>query len=256
MMNNNDEIKLDTKVYGFLGEYAQQNRFSVMMNAMFKRIHSNAMIIPMNIRADDFYYTVTGLRQAKLNGAVIAQEYRHDVVELCDFKSNDVSMCGFCDILRVVDGKLYGDILIGRAINMLLKEKGATSLALYGSGALAKSILLHVKHSGIKKVTLFNDRIESCMELIETLGEALLGIDVDIERASNDLAADFSASNIAINTANQMSLFSAVHSSPVMVDFAMQRSPFSDSAADEYLGYDAILPYLNQSAYNIFEGNL
>ncbi len=58
MMNCNDAIKPQTKVYGFLSEYAQQNRFSVMMNRMFQNIGADAMMIPMNIRADDFFFTI------------------------------------------------------------------------------------------------------------------------------------------------------------------------------------------------------
>ncbi len=254
MMNNNDEIKLNTKAYGFLSEYAQQNRFSVVMNSMFRSVGTDAMMIPMNIRADDFYFTVSGLRNAKLNGVVIGKEYRHDVLELCDFKSSDVQACGFCDIVNVKEGKLYGDIFIGRALNRLFKDRAVKSLALYGSGALAKSILLHVKDSGIKKVTLFNDRIESCRDLIDALGDAIEGVEVDIERANNELRADFSPYDIALNVANQEELFSQVKSSKTVVDLSQSDSPFSMMPAQEYLGYDDILTYMNKSAHTIFEG--
>jgi len=254
MMNNNDEIKPTTKVYGFLSEYAQQNRLSVVMNSMFKSIGTDAMMIPMNIRADDFYYTVSGLRNAKLNGVIIGKEYRHDLLDLCDVISSDVQACGFCDILNVKEGKLYGDVFIGRALNRLFNDRAVKSLALYGSGALAQSILLHVKKGPINKVTLFNDRIESCKELIETLGDAIEGIEVEIERANSALCADFSRCDMALNAAKDEALFSPIISSSVMVDLAQNDSAFSTHASSEYLGYDAILPYMSQSAYTIFEG--
>jgi shikimate 5-dehydrogenase len=253
MMNNGDEIKPQSSVYGFLAEQAQQNRFSVVMNTMFKSRGIDAMIIPMNIRPDDFFYTVSGLRNAKLQGVVIAPEFRHDVVELCDVKSRDVEACGFCDILTVRESQLYGDIFIGRAIVQLLKERDVSTLALYGSGALAKSILLHVNKSRVKKVILFNDRVESCMELIESVKKECEGIDIDIERASTQQRADFSGCDMAINVANQLVLFSEVTAAAVMVDFAKQGSPFSECKS-EYLGYDDILPYLNTAANTIFEG--
>ncbi|MEA2111036.1 MAG: hypothetical protein U9P71_03200 [Campylobacterota bacterium] len=254
MMNNNDEIKIDSQVYGFLAEYAQQDRFSVSMNSMFKTLGSNSMIIPMNIREDDFYYTVSGLRSAKLQGVVIAPEYRHNVLELCDFKSSDVNECGFCDILVVKEAKLYGDIFIGRAVCTFINEKKVASLALYGSGALAKAILLHVKNSSVKKVTLFNDRVESCMELLNTLEGKLEGVEIDIERACSDSKADFSTFDMAINVANAEKLFSEIQSAKIMVDFAKSNSPFSECSSCTYAGYDDILPYLNTEAYNIFEG--
>ncbi len=253
MMNNNDEIKPQSKVYGFLAEQAQQNRFSVVMNTMFKSSGIDAMIIPMNIRPDDFFYTVSGLRSAKLQGVVIAPEFRHDVLELCDVKSSDVTVCGFCDILSVKESQLYGDIFIGRAIIELLKDKSVKTLALYGSGALAKAILLHVNESSVEKVTLFNDRVESCMELVEAVDGMYGDIEIDIERSNSEMSADFSAFDMAINVATQLELFSKVSAAKVMVDFAKQGSPFSLSGG-EYLGYDDILPYLNAAANNIFEG--
>jgi len=253
MMNNNDEIKPQSKVYGFLAEQAQQNRFSVVMNSMFKSSGIDAMIIPMNIRPDDFFYTVSGLRSAKLQGVVIAPEFRHDALELCDVKSSDVTVCGFCDILSVKESKLYGDIFIGRAIIELLKDKNVKTLALYGSGALAKAILLHVNESSVEKVTLFNDRVESCMELVEAVAGMCGNIEIDIERSNSEMPADFSAFDMAINVATQLELFSKVNVAKVMVDFAKQGSPFSLSGG-EYSGYDDILPYLNAAANNIFEG--
>jgi len=228
--------------------------FSTMMNSRFKSIGTDAMMIPMNIRADDFYFTVSGLRKAKLDGVIIGKEYRHDVLDLCDFQSSDVQACGFCDILNVKEGKLYGDIFIGKALCTLLKEKSVNSLALYGSGALAKSILLHVKQSGTKKVTLFNDRIESCMELIDAVGDAIRGIEVDIERTNTTLPADFSPFDLALNVANQEELFSPVKSSKIMVDLSKSGSPFSMMPACEYLGYDDILTHMNERACKIFEG--
>ncbi len=254
MMNNNDAIKPATKVYGFLSEYAQQNRFSSVMNSMFRDIGADAMIIPMNIRADDFYFTVSGLRNAKLNGVIIGKEYRHDVLELCDSKSSDVQACGFCDIVKVKEGKLYGDIFIGRALNRLFQDKAVTSLALYGSGALAHATLLHVKESSIKTVTLFNDRVESCKELVDKLGDVLAGIDVEIERADSELSADFSPYDMALNVADQEKLFSPVTSTQTVADLSQSGSPFSALSASEYLGYDALLPYMTQSAHTIFKG--
>ncbi len=254
MMNNDDAIKPNTKVYGFLGEYAQQDRFSVMMNSRFKRIDTDAMMIPMNIRADDLYFTISGLRHAKLNGVVISREYRHNVADWCDAVSNDVQVCGFCDIVTVREGTLYGEIFIGRALNRLFSDKAAQSLALYGSGALAKAVLLHVNKSSLTTITLFNDRIESCKELIDTLGDALEGIDIDIERVNNERSADFSPYDIALNAADQKRLFSPVTGANTVVDLSQAGSPFSMLPASEYLGYDDILIYMNASAHTIFEG--
>ncbi len=251
MMNMNDEIQINTKVYGFLGEYAQQNRFSVTMNTFFKSQATNAMMIPMNIRADDFYYTVSGLRHAKLNGVVIDKEYRHQAVDLCDHCSDDVLACGFCDVIRVHNGLLYGDVAIGRALAMLLEHYEIGTLALYGSGALAKALLLHVQQSALKKITLYHDRVESCMHLARAFNGALEGLEVDIVRANHEMIADFSKHDMAINCVDESTLFSPVTPSHMMVDVSDENGAFSAVATGTYFGYDALLPYMNATVYTI-----
>ncbi len=143
---------------------------------------------------------------------------------------------------------------MGRAMGALFQERKIRSLALYGSSSLAQSILYHVKCSGVKEVTLFSDRIESCRECIDGAGAALHGVSYDIERANEALIADFSAFDMAINVADEKRLFSDVAGAAVMVDFAQTGSPFSALKESEYLGYDDLLAFMNASAYTIFEG--
>jgi len=56
-MNEHNGIGRQTSLYGFIAEEAQQNRLSVSMNRLFKAAGDDAMMIPMNIREDDFYFT-------------------------------------------------------------------------------------------------------------------------------------------------------------------------------------------------------
>jgi len=252
-MNDDNRVNAQTLLFGFLSEYAQQNRFSTTLNKKLKEEGVDAMCVPMNIRPDDFYFTVSGLRNAQLTGVAIGNDFRHEVLELLDGKSEEVSACGFCDILSVKDGKLYGEVMVGKAIAAVLNDKGVKSLALYGSGALAKSVVMHLDGSGVEKVVLFNDRIESCMELMQSV--PLQEIEVDIERCNAEIEADFSGCDAALNSANQTALFSPVKSAGLMIDLCDKASPFRDVADKEYMGYNELLDYINETARNIwFEG--
>jgi shikimate 5-dehydrogenase len=248
-MNLANEITASTKLYGFIAEKAQSNRFSVVLNKRFKSGNDDAMIIPMNIREDDLYFTVSGLRSSHLKGVAIAEEYRHAVLELLENKSDEVIACGFCDILHIRDQKLYGGVMVGHAIALALKAAQVEHLAIIGSGALATSVLKHLNESDVKKVTLYNDRVESCLSCFERAG-TLEGIDTDIERLILDQPCDLSHCDAVLNASLlQAPNAIALTPAPLMMDLAISPSLFSASGAKEYQGYDALLPYLTEAAY-------
>lgn len=110
-MNNNDELKTDTKAFAFIAFKATSDRFSTIINKLFKDDESNAMIIPMNIRHDDFFYTMSNMKNSKLDGAVISEEFTKDIIEHLDSKSEAVEKYGVCDIVILKDKKFYGDYL-------------------------------------------------------------------------------------------------------------------------------------------------
>jgi shikimate 5-dehydrogenase len=219
---------------------------------MFKANGDDAMMIPMNIREDDLYFTVANMRSSQLKGAVIGAEYRQDVVEVLDEQSGAVSACGFSDILQVREGKLIGDISVGRAVALALKANGVRSLAMLGSGSLAKAVLLALGGSGVEKVTLYNDRVESCMELMQNVGP-VEGVTLDIDRASEEMTVDFSAFDAALNvsTLNGSGALPKLEAAPLMIDFCTHPSLFKTAEPEAYLGYEELLPYLTQSAYDI-----
>lgn len=189
-MNDANEIDTQSLLFGFLAEYAQQNRFSATLNRRFKEEGDNAMCIPMNIRPDDIYFTINSLKEAKLSGVALGAEYVEGVLEQLGHKSDEVEACGFCDTIIIKDKELYGEVATGRAVAELLKEHGAQRLAILGSGKVARSLALHLKSSGVKEVVFFNDRVESCLALVQTFGSSLEGIKVDIDRAVEGEALD------------------------------------------------------------------
>jgi len=253
-MNEANQITAQTSLYGFIAEKAQADHFSVTLNKQFKTAGDDAMIIPMNIRPDDFYFTVSNLRKAQLKGVALAPEYRHEVLELLDERSDEVAQCGFCDILNVQEGRLIGEIAIGRALNSVLKERGIKSLAILGSGALARSVLWHSGESDIERVTLFNNRVESCLELVQGIAEQAGNISFDIERVIEKRALDLSSFDAVLNASplkgpGEISIVS----SPLMIDLERHQSLFKSAATGEYIGYDNMLSYLTASTYAIWK---
>ena len=110
-MNANDEIKKQTKLFGLIAEHASPNRLFVILNKIIKQEGSDAMMIPMNIREDDFYFTLSNMKKSHVNGAYIAQEYQESAVELLDEADEFVQVYNKCDFV-VRDGeRLLGTYL-------------------------------------------------------------------------------------------------------------------------------------------------
>ncbi len=253
-MNDANEIDTQSLLFGFLAEYAQQNRFSVSINRVFKEYGDNAMCIPMNIRPDDIYFTVAGLREAKLNGVALGSEYVEGVVEQLNHQSDEVKACGFCDTIIVKNKELYGEVASGRAVCAVLKEKGISKVALLGSGKLAKSILMHFQESGVKELVLLNDRVESCMRLMQEHSKELEGISVDIDRAVDNEEIDLSSFDAFINATPVSPKLSKINKETVLIDLKSE-SNLADYAAvygADYINNEQYSKVLAQVNYNIW----
>ncbi|WP_434636607.1 hypothetical protein MLC35_08730 [Sulfurimonas sp. NW7] len=125
-MNADDGIKKETKLFGLIAEHASPNRLFILLNKEIKANNADAMMIPMNIREDDFYYTLSNMKKSHVNGAYIAEEYQESAVELLDEADEFVQVYNKCDfVLR------DGERLIGTYL-----EKNSTLLG----EALAKEI--------------------------------------------------------------------------------------------------------------------
>lgn len=104
-MNADNSITNQTKLFGLIAEEAMKNRLFAVLNKMIK---PEAMMIPMNIREDDFYFTIANMKKSHVNGAYIAKEYQTAVLDLLDSKDEMVEAYGKCDFV-VRDGeKLRG----------------------------------------------------------------------------------------------------------------------------------------------------
>jgi shikimate 5-dehydrogenase len=116
MMNNDNTITAATKLYGYIAENAHSSRFSVTLNKLYKENGIDAMMIPMNIRVDDVAFTISQMRSSKLSGAIIGSEYQEEALSLVDEASDSAQDGGYCDSIRIREGKLIGDLIMTRAL--------------------------------------------------------------------------------------------------------------------------------------------
>ena len=110
-MNADDTIRQQTKLFGLIAEHASPNRLFVMLNRRIKEAGFDAMMIPMNIRPDDFYFTISNMKKSHVNGAYIAPEYQEDVLELVDEVDEFVQVYNRCDFVVREGERLIGTYL-------------------------------------------------------------------------------------------------------------------------------------------------
>ncbi len=252
-MNEANQITNNTRLYGFIAEEAQQNRFSVVLNKRFKTDAIDgheAMMIPMNIRPDDFYFTVANMKNSKLNGAVLGSEYQKDVLELLDGSSREVELCGACDTLIVSEGKLHGSLLCGKAVERYLKEQGAAKVALIGTGAVAKAYAL----ASSAELSYFDANIEALMQMSQALG---LG-DIDINRCAEGMAVELSGFDAVVvsEDVSDLSMLTGLPKVSVDLKSAKNVSALRQRCAElgsDYSGYEALLDDYCATAYNFFK---
>lgn len=115
-MNQDNAITVETKLYGFIAEEAHSSHFSVTVNRLFKENGVNAMVIPMNIRPDDIVFTISQMRNSKLSGALISNEYQEIVFSLLDSALPMAKEQEYCDCILIENGNLIGDLIMPSAL--------------------------------------------------------------------------------------------------------------------------------------------
>lgn len=246
-MNEANQITNATRLYGFIAEEAQQNRFAVTLNKRFKAAGDDAMMIPMNIRPDDFYFTLSNMKQSHLNGAVIGKEYRAEAMEVVDSVSELSERCGICDTVSVKDGVMHGELLWAGALKAVADKSGAERIAILGATPLAGGLALLLRE---KEVAMFDPWIEELMALQSRLGAAL-----DINRLAEGMATDLSGYDLLFDLSELPQLGMITALPKLNVDLAPPRSASAlrrrctelDAA---YSGYDALLETLTESVYH------
>jgi shikimate 5-dehydrogenase len=250
-MNEANQIGVATNLYGYIAVEAQQNRFSVTLNRLFKAGGDDAMMIPMNIREDDFYFTLSNMKRSQVKGAVLGAEYQEEVLDLLDLPSPLVQQSGFCDIVTVSNERLEGDVIAVKAVMKLLEEQQAKKIAVIGSGPMAKAMALRSEGMAL---SFFHEHIESLLEMAESL--ELPGI--DINRCAEEMAVDLGGYDAVIDASRVQSLSMVTALPKLCIDLKADsavsalRQRCSELEAD-YTGYEMMLPYLTQSAYDFWK---
>jgi len=248
MMNNDNIISKETKLFGYIGEHAGASSFSAKLNKLFKANGDDIMIIPMNIREDDLYFTVTNMKNSHVNGAVIATEYVEAMPEMMDDMSSIARRSGMCDIVYKEEGRLRGDIFSIRALTEQLKDLFTMKVAVIGRGAYAKAFSF--LSCGFE-VSYFDENLEELLTFTKELdisnadiNRIAYGMEVDL--SSYDAILDFSDFD-SLSMITKMPKYALDMKNAKMFSALKQRA---QELGSKYIGYDDMLDALTQRAYD------
>ncbi len=248
MMNDKDELKNSSKAWGYIGEYAGVSRFSAIINKKFKENSVDAMMIPMNIREDDLFFTVSNMKKSKVDGAVISNEYVTNVVDILDSASSMVKRSGMCDIIFKEGETLRGDIFSTRVLTEHLKDLAVCKVAIIGTSHHAKAFSFLA--CGFN-VSYFDENLEELMAFTQEVELS----DADINRIAEGMGLDFSEFDIVLDFSN-MNSFSMIEKLPKYSMDMKNNKEFSAlkkralELNAEYISYDDIIDKLCQRAYS------
>jgi len=248
MMNDKDELKNSSKAWGYIGEYAGVSRFSAIINKKFKENSVDAMMIPMNIREDDLFFTVSNMKKSKVDGAVISNEYVTNVVDILDSASSMVKRSGMCDIIFKEGETLRGDIFSTRVLTEHLKDLAVCKVAIIGTSHHAKAFSFLA--CGFN-VSYFDENLEELMAFTQEVELR----DADINRIAEGMGLDFSEFDIVLDFSN-MNSFSMIEKLPKYSMDMKNNKEFSAlkkralELNAEYISYDDIIDKLCQRAYS------
>ena len=247
-MNEADQISKQTTLFGFIGEHAGVSRFSAIINKKFKNHGDDVMMIPMNIREDDLYFTVSNMKESHVNGAVISREYVTQVIDLLDSANSMVKRSGMCDIIYKEGQTLRGDIFSARVLTEHLKDMAVSKVAILGTNHYAKAFSFLA--CGFN-VSYFNDNLEALMAFTQEVELA----NADINRIASGMEVDFSGFDVVMDfsSMNSFEMITKLPAFSLDMKNSKQASALktrADELGATYVSYDDLLEKLTAKAYN------
>lgn len=248
-MNDDNQISKQTKLFGYIGEHAGVSRFSAICNKMFKKNSDDTMMIPMNIREDDFFFTLSNMKKSQVNGAVISNEYVTKSVEIMDEASGLVKKTSMCDIVYKEGDKLRGDVFSTRVLLEKLKDLGATKIALIGTSHHAKAFSLMACGFSL---SYFYDNLEELMQFCDAMELS----NPDINRIASGMETDFSTYDAVLDFSDLANLDMVTQLATNNFDMKNSKEysnlkTRANQLGANYIGYDDMIEELSAQAYRL-----
>lgn len=248
MMNAANEITHQTKLYGFIGVDAGVSLVSSKLNKIFKAEQKDAMMIPLNIREDDYHFTVANMKNSHVNGALISKEFSTSSLEVLDSMSEVVEKSSYYDFVLREDKKLYADVVLVRSLVDYLSSSRLKKVALLGVTKQAKAFGLLARD--LLDLSYFSDNLEDLMSFSTSLGCK----QADLNRLADGMSVDLSGFDAVVDMSEFSSLDMISSLAKQNFDLLPKKmlSPLkirSNELGESYFGFEEQLELLSKTIY-------
>jgi len=173
-----------TKLVVILAHPVHHVRTPAAMNAHFAAIGRDAVLVPMQVRAEELSSVVAALRHVEnLCGIVVTVPHKESIALLCDALTDAARIVGAVNVIRRrPDGTLLGGQFDGEGFVAGLRANGhdvrGKRIWMVGAGGAAAGIGYALMHHGAAALTIHNRTHARAKALAARLAAALPGAPV------------------------------------------------------------------------------
>ncbi|MDD5449627.1 MAG: shikimate dehydrogenase [Candidatus Omnitrophica bacterium] len=160
----------DTRVFGIIGYPVRHSLSPAMQNAAFKKLGSNAVYAPFEVKPEELEGAVAGIRALGLGGVNITIPHKERVLKFLDELSPQAGLIGAVNTIVNRNGRLSGHNTDMPGFLKSLKEdlgfnpRGKTAFVV-GSGGGAKAVGFGLALAGARRIILTDCLDERALEL-------------------------------------------------------------------------------------------
>lgn len=165
----------ETRLIGIVADPIHHIRTPQLMNRMFARTGTNAVVVPMHVGASELAglaRTVMAIRN--MDGLIVTVPHKIAAAALCDELGEAGRMIGAVNAIRFENGRMSGDMYDGLGFVQGLRNDGVTSASgmrvyLAGAGGAARAIAFGLLAEGVSELTIHNRSPQSAEALLAEL---------------------------------------------------------------------------------------
>lgn len=168
------DISGRTRVFGIIADPIHQVRSPQAINALFAEHGADAVFVPFQVRADGLAdFLGVAKRVGNLGGLAVTVPHKTAAVCLCDELTDRARLVRAVNVIRIADGRLFGDNFDGVGfVNAVQAAGGAlkgSRVYLAGAGGAARAIAFSVLEAGAARLTIANRNTEKAADLCDAL---------------------------------------------------------------------------------------
>lgn len=167
-----------TRLYGIIGDPIEQVKSPEVLTARFRDAGVNALLVPMQVKAETFDETIRGLKAlANLHGLIATIPYKVRAAAAVDKLWPTGKRVGAINAMRrEPDGRWAGDMFDGKGCVTGMRSNGidpkGLRVMLLGAGGAGSAIADALAEAGVRSITLFDQDRPKASQLADRLMRA------------------------------------------------------------------------------------